>query len=48
MEILQIILNSITPWTFALTVFGTAVGIVFGAIPGLNGTVGIAMLLPIT
>jgi len=48
MEIIQTILSSITPWTLVLCVLGSILGIVFGAIPGLNGTVGIAMLLPIT
>ena len=47
-EILQTIFNSITPWTFVLCVLGSILGIIFGAIPGLNGTVGVAMLLPIT
>ncbi|MGI6030037.1 MAG: tripartite tricarboxylate transporter permease [Eubacteriales bacterium] len=48
MEILNAILQSFTPWTLILTMGGTILGIIFGAIPGLNGTVGVAMLLPIT
>ncbi len=48
MEVFQIIFNSITPWILVLCMVGSIVGIVFGAIPGLNGTVGVAMLLPIT
>ncbi len=34
--------------TFFLTVIGTMGGIILGAIPGLNGPVGISILLPIT
>lgn len=34
--------------TFAFLVLGTLIGIVFGAIPGLGGTIVLALLIPIT
>ena len=36
------------PMHLLLIVFGTVLGIVFGAIPGLTATLGIALLLPVT
>lgn len=36
------------PLTIFLVFIGTAVGIVFGAVPGLTATVAIAMFLPVT
>jgi putative tricarboxylic transport membrane protein len=38
----------LTPYIFLLMVFGTAVGIIFGAIPGLSATMAVALLLPAT
>ena len=37
-----------TPWPFFLTLLGTALGIVVGAIPGLTGAMLIALTLPLT
>lgn len=34
------------PFTFALMVFGTAIGVVIGALPGLTASMGIILLLP--
>ncbi|MDR1827926.1 MAG: tripartite tricarboxylate transporter permease [Methylobacteriaceae bacterium] len=36
------------PWTLILAVFGVAVGIVIGALPGLTATMGVAIILPFT
>ena len=33
---------------FGLVLFGTVVGIIFGAIPGLTSTMAVALFLPIT
>ncbi|MGI6437941.1 MAG: tripartite tricarboxylate transporter permease [Sphaerochaeta sp.] len=35
------------PFTFALMVFGTAIGVVIGALPGLTASMGIILLLPL-
>ncbi|MDR2588087.1 MAG: tripartite tricarboxylate transporter permease [Spirochaetales bacterium] len=35
------------PQTFALMVFGTALGVIIGALPGMTGSMGIILLLPI-
>jgi putative tricarboxylic transport membrane protein len=37
-----------TPLALLLNTFGVVLGIIFGALPGLNGVVGVAMLLPLT
>lgn len=37
-----------TPTAWALMLFGNVVGIIFGAIPGLSGMLGVALMLPIT
>ncbi len=36
------------PVTFLLLLFGTIVGIIFGAIPGLTAVTGVSLLLPLT
>ena len=36
------------PECLLLNVLGVVVGIIFGAFPGLNGVVGVALLMPIT
>lgn len=41
-------MNILTIQNILLIVFGVAVGIVFGAIPGLSATMAIALMLPIT
>ena len=38
----------LTPWPFFLTLLGTALGIIVGAIPGLTGAMLIALILPLT
>ena len=48
MTLIDIIIRLFTFDTFMLTAAGTFVGIILGAIPGLNGPIGIAILLPIT
>ena len=40
--------TAVEPMNLLTTVLGTVLGIVFGALPGLSGTMGIAILLPIT
>jgi putative tricarboxylic transport membrane protein len=35
------------PLTFGLMVFGTALGVIIGALPGMTGSMGIILLLPI-
>ena len=35
------------PTTFVLMVFGIIMGIIIGAIPGLSGSMGIILLLPL-
>lgn len=38
----------ISPMALLMNLMGVGLGIVFGALPGLNGVVGVALLLPIT
>lgn len=40
--------NVFQPMNLLLTVFGTVVGIVIGCLPGLSGSMGIILLLPLT
>lgn len=42
------IFELMTPLTFFFMLSGTALGIILGAIPGVTGAMGIALLLPIT
>lgn len=39
--------NVFHPFTFLLAVFGTFVGVIIGALPGLSGSTGIILLLPL-
>ncbi len=39
--------NVFQPFTFLLAVFGTLVGTIIGALPGLSGSTGIILLLPL-
>lgn len=48
MDITAILLHVLNPWTVALATFGTLLGIALGAAPGLNGPIGVALLLPLT
>ena len=47
-NILMGFVTALQPWNLVVTILGTVLGIVFGALPGLSGTMGIAILLPIT
>ena len=40
--------TAVMPQNLVANFIGTVLGIVFGALPGLSGTMGIAVLLPIT
>ena len=40
--------NVFQPMNLQLTVFGTVVGVVIGCLPGLSGSMGIILLLPLT
>ncbi len=42
------ILSDLTPLFFFLTIAGTFVGIIFGAIPGMTATMAVAVCLPLT
>lgn len=49
MEILsQVLLALADPFTLLLIVAGTALGVFFGAVPGLSGAIGVALLVPVT
>ncbi|WP_436639602.1 tripartite tricarboxylate transporter permease [Microbaculum sp. FT89] len=48
MEILQGLLLVLTPDVLPFLLLGVAVGMLFGALPGLDATTGVALLLPIT
>lgn len=48
MDLLAATLHILTPWPFFLMAVGTGLGIVVGAIPGLTGSMLIALSLPIT
>lgn len=41
-------INLLTPGTFLLIFFASILGIILGAIPGLSGGLGVALLLPVT
>ena len=44
----EVIQNIFNPAALLLIVFGVSLGILFGAIPGLSSTTGVALLLPFT
>ncbi|MDD3252909.1 MAG: tripartite tricarboxylate transporter permease [Lachnospiraceae bacterium] len=46
--ILQVAQNIVHPLTLLVCFLGTLIGIVLGAIPGMNGGIGIAVMLPFT
>jgi putative tricarboxylic transport membrane protein len=48
MDLASAILSLFTPWPFFLMALGTGLGIIVGAIPGLTGSMLIALALPIT
>lgn len=47
-NILMGLTTAVQPMNIMVTVVGTVLGIIFGMLPGLSGTMGIAILLPIT
>lgn len=49
MEVLMLVINTIfNPTTILLITLGTLGGVFIGAMPGLNGPIGVALLLPFT
>ena len=46
--VLEGILSVFNPTTLAVIFIGVIVGIIFGSIPGLTSTMGVALCLPIT
>ncbi|WP_043513579.1 tripartite tricarboxylate transporter permease [Halomonas sp. BC04] len=48
MDLLSILSVLLTPSVFLVVFAGVLIGIVVGAIPGLNGAIGISLLLPLT
>ena len=46
--LIAVIQNLFTPTCIMFMLFGCAMGIIFGALPGLSGTVGVTLLLPMT
>ena len=42
------LLTALQPYTLILMLIGTAVGIVFGAVPGLSTVMGLVLGLPFT
>ena len=47
-NILMGLTTAVQPMNILVTVVGTVLGIIFGMLPGLSGTMGIAILLPLT
>ncbi|MBW8384410.1 MAG: tripartite tricarboxylate transporter permease [Youngiibacter sp.] len=45
---MQGLVTIMDPLTFVLMILGTAVGILFGALPGLTATMAVALFLPVT
>lgn len=48
MDSLEIMLSILSPSVLLIVFIGVLIGIIVGAIPGLNGAIGISLLLPIT
>ncbi|OIJ11574.1 hypothetical protein BKP35_11560 [Anaerobacillus arseniciselenatis] len=48
MDAFQIFLNTLSPSVLIIIFIGVLIGIIVGAIPGLNGAIGISLLLPMT
>lgn len=48
MEFLEILSNVLNPQCILLIIAGVIIGNVFGCIPGLNGPIAVALILPIT
>lgn len=47
-QIIEALLSSLSLWCLLFNLVGVIVGIIFGAFPGLNGVVGVALLMPLT
>ena len=47
-QILNAAIAVFSPLCLVLNIIGVVLGIIFGALPGLNGVVGVALLLPLT
>ena len=45
---LEILSQLFSPLMLGMIVLGSVIGVVFGAIPGLTGTIGVSLLLPIS
>jgi putative tricarboxylic transport membrane protein len=48
MDILQFLLNALTPFNLLLALVGVALGTLIGALPGLSATMAVAILVPFT
>lgn len=48
MNIMTVLGNVLAPMSLLWMNIGLAAGIIIGALPGLTGTMGIALLLPLT
>lgn len=46
--ILEAILTYFTPYNFGLAILGNIIGLIFGAIPGLTGSMALALFLPVS
>lgn len=44
----EVISTVFSPMALLINLLGVVLGIIFGAMPGLNGVVGVALLLPLT
>ncbi|MCM3709139.1 tripartite tricarboxylate transporter permease [Sporosarcina luteola] len=47
-DVLSTVMNSFSAMTFILLFFGVIVGLIFGSIPGLTATMGVALFIPVT
>ncbi|MFM9940105.1 MAG: tripartite tricarboxylate transporter permease [Hyphomicrobiaceae bacterium] len=48
MDLASALINLLTPWQLMLTFIGVSLGIIVGCMPGINGSMLIALSLPIT
>ena len=48
MDILQYLLDALTPLNLVLALVGVALGTLIGALPGLSATMAVAILVPFT
>ena len=46
--VIQVAQNVFSPLTLLICFLGTLIGVILGAIPGMNGGIGIAVMLPFT